>query len=144
VSELDAPSRAAPSLTVLDWPYARFLGFRAEIDGTVLQALLPFSQHLIGNPILPALHGGVVAAFLELTALAQLSLHMPDGRAPRTIDTTIDYLRSARAQDTHARAEIIRLGRRVAHVRAVAWQSNEAAPVATMRGHFLLGGGSQG
>jgi len=137
VSELEVPKLASP---LLDWPYARFLGFRAEIDGTVLRALLPFSQHLIGNPLLPALHGGVVAAFLELTALAQLSLHT-DGGAPRTIDTTIDYLRSARAQDTHARAEIIRLGRRVAHVRAVAWQSYETAPVATMRGHFLLSGG---
>ena len=128
----------APTLAVLDWPYARFLGLRAETDGAALLAVLPFSQHLIGNPLLPALHGGVVAAFLELTALAQLSLHAPDGRAPRTIDTTIDYLRSARAQDSYARAEIIRLGRRVAHIRAVAWQSDEAAPFATMRGHFLV------
>jgi len=143
VSELEGPKLAASGLAVLDWPYARFLGLRAEIDGPSLLVILPFSARLIGNPLLPALHGGVVAAFLELTALAQLSLRAPGGTA-RTIDTTIDYLRSARAQDSFARAEVIRLGRRVAHVRAVAWQSDETAPFATMRGHFLVSAPGRG
>jgi uncharacterized protein (TIGR00369 family) len=119
-------------------PYARFLGLRLGLDGDAVTAVLPFAPHLIGNPILPALHGGVVAAFLELTALAQLAATAGEGAAPRTVDITVDYLRSARAADTFARAEILRMGRRVANVRAIAWQGDERRPVATLRGHFLL------
>jgi uncharacterized protein (TIGR00369 family) len=120
------------------WPYARFLGMRAETEEGVLTTVLPFSQHLVGNPRLPAIHGGVVAAFLEMTALAQLSMSAPPGHMPRTVDVTVDYLRSARAQTTFARADIKRLGRRVASVHVEAWQSDPAAPVAALRGNFLL------
>jgi len=129
---------AAFNVAVLDRPYARFLGVRAEIEGTALLGVLPFSPHLIGNTVLPALHGGVVGAFLELTALATLSLRTGGGSA-RTVDIAVDYLRSARAVDTFARAEVLRIGRRVANVRVSAWQANETQPVATLRGHFLVG-----
>jgi uncharacterized protein (TIGR00369 family) len=120
------------------WPYAGFLGMTAKLDGESVAATLPFSQHLIGNPLIPALHGGVVGAFLELTALAQLAASAPDGHAPRTVDITIDYLRPARAFATHARAEVIKRGRRVINVQVTAWQESPAAPVATLRGHFVV------
>ena len=58
-------------------PYVRFLGMRAELAGNEMTAILPFSPHLIGNTMLPALHGGVLGAFMELTALAQLSIREP-------------------------------------------------------------------
>jgi uncharacterized protein (TIGR00369 family) len=119
-------------------PYVRFLGMRVEMAGDEMTAVLPFAQHLIGNPMLPALHGGVIGAFLEMTALAQLSLAQPAGRIPKTIDVTIEYLRSARAQDTYARATLRKIGRRVANVQVEAWQESRAQPVAGMTGHFLL------
>ena len=122
-------------------PYARFLGIRASLAGDEMTAILPYSPHLIGNVVLPALHGGVVGAFLELTALAQLAQLAP-GVSARTVDVTVDYLRSSRAVDSFARAEVLRLGRRVANVRAIAWQGDERRPVATLRGHFLLGRGT--
>jgi uncharacterized protein (TIGR00369 family) len=118
-------------------PYARFLGLRIEFEGEAVIGVLPFSPHLIGNTVLPALHGGVVAAFLELTALAQLAELAP-GATIRTVDVTVDYLRSSRGVESHARAEVLRIGRRVANVRAVAWQGDERRPVATLRGHFML------
>ena len=120
------------------WAYVRFLGMEAELTGETLAAALPFSQHLIGNPIIPALHGGVVGAFLELTALAQLAASAPDGHAPRTVDITIDYLRPARAFTTYAKAEVIKRGRRVINVQATAWQESPTSPVATLRGHFVV------
>ncbi|HEX5264897.1 MAG TPA: PaaI family thioesterase, partial [Phenylobacterium sp.] len=55
-------------------PYVRFLGMRAELAGDEMTAVLPFAPHLVGNTFLPALHGGVIGAFLEATALAQLSV----------------------------------------------------------------------
>jgi uncharacterized protein (TIGR00369 family) len=123
-------------------PYVRYLGMRVEMAGDEMTAVLPFADHLVGNPMLPALHGGVIGAFLEMTALAQLSLAQPGGRVPKTIDVTIEYLRSARAQDTYARATLRKLGRRVANVQVEAWQESRAQPVAGMTGHFLLRSGS--
>ena len=122
-------------------PYVRFLGMRVEMAGDEMTAVLPFAEHLVGNPTLPALHGGVIGAFMEMTALAQLSLAQPGGRVPKTIDVTIEYLRSARAQDTFARATLRKVGRRVANVQVEAWQDSRSQPVAGMTGHFLLRSG---
>ena len=121
-------------------PYVRFLGMRAELAGDEMTAILPFSKHLVGNTFLPALHGGVIGAFLEMTALAQLSIAQPARRVPKTIDITIEYLKPARAQDTYARAILRKVGRRVANVQVEAWQESRARPVAGMTGHFLLRG----
>jgi uncharacterized protein (TIGR00369 family) len=119
-------------------PYVRFLGMRVERAGDEMTAVLPYAQHLVGNPMLPALHGGVIGAFLEMTALAQLSLAQPGQRVPKTIDVTIEYLRSAGPRDTYARAILRKVGRRVANVQVEAWQESRAKPVAGMTGHFLL------
>jgi uncharacterized protein (TIGR00369 family) len=121
-------------------PYARFLGLRLELAGDEMTAILPFAQHLIGNPVLPALHGGVIGAFMEMTALAQLSLAHPTQRIPKTIDITIEYLRPGRAQDTFARATLRKIGRRVANVQVECWQDSRSKLVAGMTGHFLLRG----
>ena len=64
-------------------PYARFLGVRVELAGDEMTAVLPFADHLVGNPVLPALHGGVIGAFLEMTALAPRAGHLCPGRAPQ-------------------------------------------------------------
>ncbi len=124
-------------------PYMRFLGMRAELAGDEMTAILPFAQHLVGNVMLPALHGGVLGAFLEMTALAQLSVREPLRRMPKTIDVTIEYLRPGRALTTYARADVRKVGRRIANVHVEAWQDSRASPVAALRGHFMLSGGEE-
>ena len=119
-------------------PYVRFLGFKAELADDVLTGVLPFSPHLVGNVMIPALHGGVIGAFLEITALAQLFIVQPPGPRPKTIDVTIEYLKPGRAQTSFARAEVRKIGRRVANVHVDAWQDDPAQPFAALRGHFLL------
>jgi uncharacterized protein (TIGR00369 family) len=119
-------------------PYARFLGVRVELHGDEMTAVLPYSEHIIGNPSLPALHGGVIGAFMEMTAVLQLSIAEALQRQPKTVDVSIDYLRSGRPQDTYARALIKKAGRRIANVQVEAWQETRAAPIAALRGHFLL------
>jgi uncharacterized protein (TIGR00369 family) len=119
-------------------PYARFLGIQVELAGDEMTAILPFGEHLIGNPMLPAIHGGVLGAFMEMTALAQLSVSEGQARQPRVIDITIEYLRSGRPLTTYARAQIKKVGRRIANVHVEAWQEQRAAPIAAMRGHFLV------
>jgi uncharacterized protein (TIGR00369 family) len=119
-------------------PYARFLGLTTETDGERLTVTMPFADRLIGNPVLPALHGGSTAALLELTAVSQVAALYPALRLPRPINVSVAYLRSGRPVDVHARARINKAGRRVAHVLAQAWQEDEAQPIAEMTAHFLL------
>jgi len=119
-------------------PYFKFLGMTAHVAGDEMTAVLPFAPHLVGNVLIPALHGGVIGAFLEMTALCQLAVREPLRRQPKTIDVTIEYLRPGRAQMTYARADVRKVGRRIANVHVEAWQDHRASPVAALRGHFLL------
>jgi uncharacterized protein (TIGR00369 family) len=118
-------------------PYARFLGIRAELKGDELTLIMPFDQKLIGNPLLPALHGGVVGALMEVTALTQLAIASKSETFPKTVDINIDYLRSGRPIDTYARARVVKIGRRIANVQAEAWQRERGQPIATLHGHFM-------
>jgi uncharacterized protein (TIGR00369 family) len=120
-------------------PYVRFLGMRAELAGDELTAILPFNPDLVGNVYLPAIHGGVLGAFMELTAQTQLAISQQTTlKVPKSIDVTIEYLRSGRAITTYARAEVRKIGKRVANVHVVAWQDERASPVAALGGHFML------
>ena len=119
-------------------PYARFLGLRAQLVEDRVRLHLPFKPVLIGNPSLPALHGGVAGACLESAALLQVIHERKRPPIPKTIDFTVDYLRAARAVDVYAEAEVQRLGRRIANVRMKAWQTSETEPIVLGRGHFLV------
>lgn len=137
-------------------PYVRFLNIGFERHGDELTAVLNFKPELIGNPGLPALHGGVTAAFLETSALIELGWQSlweavethqlipenltPDTlpRMPKTIDFTVDYLRTGLPRDAYARARVNRSGRRYASVHVEAWQDNRSRPFAQATGHFLM------
>ena len=137
-------------------PYMSWLGITFDRRGDELTAILPYDEKLIGNPRLPAIHGGVTAAFLEVTAIIELSWSVmwedlesgriasdaavPDSlpRLPKTIDFTVDYLRSGLPRDAYARASVVRSGRRYASVHVEAWQDNRARLIAQATGHFLM------
>lgn len=146
---------AALKALVAGVPYIQFLGVEFDRRGDELTAVLPYADRLIGNPALPALHGGAMAAFLEITSIIELSWavlweqmeagHLDpatlEGRLPRlpkTIDFTVDYLRSGLPRDAYARARVNRSGRRYASVHVEAWQDNRARPIAQATGHFLM------
>ena len=61
---LEAPED--PASPFAKSPFARCLGIRVGDHGALV---MPFSPKIIGNPILPAIHGGVTGAFLETTRL---------------------------------------------------------------------------
>ncbi len=137
-------------------PYAKWLGVSFDRRGDELTAILPYALRNIGNPVLPALHGGAIAAFLELTSVVQLTWTrswadmeegriLPDAalpetipRLPKTIDFTVDYLRQGLARDAYARARVVRSGRRYASVQVEAWQDNRERLFAQATGHFLM------
>lgn len=119
-------------------PYSKFLGLSARLDNDELITTMTFSQHLIGNPALPALHGGTLGALMESAAIFELLWRAETIVLPKTITFTIDYLRSGAPVDTHARSIVTRHGRRVANVRVEAWQADRTAPVATAHAIFLV------
>ncbi|HJW41716.1 MAG TPA: PaaI family thioesterase [Rhizomicrobium sp.] len=119
-------------------PYCSFLGITARIEGGRVILDMPFDGKLIGNPVLPAIHGGVIGSLLETAAIVQTVWATKAVTLPKPVDITIDYLRSARASASHASATLQRQGRRVVNVHATMWQEDEAKPVAGLRGHFLL------
>jgi acyl-coenzyme A thioesterase PaaI-like protein len=119
-------------------PYAQYLGMTMERQGRELTFILRFAPHLVGNPRGPSLHGGVIGAFLETSAILGLIWDAPLERLPKPVDIAVDFLRSGRPVDTFAKAIITKRGRRVANVRAEAWQDERARPVAALHGHFLV------
>lgn len=119
-------------------PYARMLGLSAHVRDGDLLIRMAGSDHLVGNPVLPALHGGTVGALLESTAIFKVMREADTERVPKIITLTVDFLRSAKVTETWARASITRLGRRVANVQARAWQDSEERPIAVAHAHFLL------
>ena len=119
-------------------PYARFLGVEVQQQGNEVITVLPFKDDLIGNPILPAIHGGVIGAMLEITAVLQVLYETACERLPKTVDVNFDYLRSGRAVTTYGRAVVNRQGRRVANVRSEIWQESRDKPIALSQGHYLL------
>jgi acyl-coenzyme A thioesterase PaaI-like protein len=140
-------------------PYVRFLGVTFDRRGDELTAILPFKPALVGNPMLQALHGGATASFLEVTAVIELTwatlwADLEAGqidaqsdilpRIPKTIDFTVDYLRSGLPRDAYARARLNRSGRRYASVHVEAWQDNRTRLFAQATGHFLMPAPSEG
>ena len=119
-------------------PYATFLGLEVDQQGDEIITVLPFADHLVGNVNLPAIHGGVVGAVLEMTATLQLLYDTACERLPKTVDVSFDYLRSAQNKTTYGRAIVTRQGRRVANVRTELWQDSRDKPVAAGHGHYLL------
>lgn len=137
-------------------PFIQFLDIQFDRRGDELTAILPYRDSLIGNPILPAIHGGATASFLEVTAIVELSWGMlwqdmesgvldaealdPNNlpRLPKTIDFTVDYLRTGLPRDAYARARVNRSGRRYASVHVEAWQDNRTRLFAQATGHFLM------
>ena len=124
-------------------PYVDFLGV-AQLPqvkaGPIFR--LPFREDLIGNPRLPALHGGVLAGFAETVMNLHLVASNPPmgNRTPKAVDFAIDYLRPARPMDTYGQGITIRLGHRVSLVQANLWQDDPQRPVAATRGHWLMPG----
>lgn len=119
-------------------PFARMLGVQIECGNDSLTCRMPFDKQLIGNPMLPALHGGAVGGFLECAGILHL-LWSTDAQAiPKTIGVNIDFLLSSRPQDTYARTHVVKLGKRVTNLRIEAWQTRPEQPVVIATVNVLM------
>ena len=133
----NAPNIETLTLWLQKVPYAVFLGISAKLYDTDILFTLPANNKFIGNPSLPALHGGVVAAFMEQAAALHLLANMDNPALPKIINFSVDYLRPARLRDTYAKCVLSRQGRFISNITITAWQEHFDQPNAIARAHFL-------
>jgi len=119
-------------------PYMSFMGITLRRSAGELLTVMRFSDHLIGNPTLPALHGGTLGALMESAAVFELMWRVDMTTVPKVINITVDYLRSGQPVDTYAKAKLSRQGRRVANVSVQAWQDDRERPIASANLHCLI------
>lgn len=122
-------------------PYTKLLGVQfsvAKDNPEKLITRLPYQEKNIGNTLIPALHGGAIGGFMEHAAIMQLMWTLKPIRIPKTIDFSIDYIRSGQAKECFTDVVITRQGRRIAQCQVTAWQDDPEKPIATARAHFLI------
>jgi uncharacterized protein (TIGR00369 family) len=132
--------RAAGNIAAINAlvPYAAAVGLDAFFDDLGLVTVLRHRDDNVGNPFLPAIHGGVIGALLEHAAILHLLAETEVAVVPKIINLSVDYLRPCLTLDTFARGRVIKQGRRVANVRVEAWQNSPERPVAAAHAHFLV------
>lgn len=135
---VEAKEKGKPGILCEAIPYWQFIQFSADVVDGEVRGSMQFAPHLVGDPTLPALHGGTTGALLESTAVFKLLWEAETVLFPKTINVTVDYLRAGRPEETFAEARITRRGRRVVSVTAEAWQQDRDKPIAFALAHFAI------
>ena len=128
-------------------PYAKFLGIDAEVRGDELTMILPFHNDLVGNVMLPAIHGGVITSLLDNASGMSIGCHTGERKGMATLDLRIDYMHPATpGEDVYARAECYKITNNIAFVRGIACHKKNGVleiddPIATSVATFMITGG---
>ena len=132
-------NRIATALETL--PHNAKLGIRmVELVPGHCTTYIEFRPELVGDPNRGVLHGGVVTTLVDATAGAAVYASIPRDTSLATLDMRIDYLKPALPDKRlYATAELYRLTRRIAFVRASAYQDNPENQVANCVASFMVG-----
>ncbi len=152
MSQPAAPPNRAEELTHRLFgmiPHVKELGIETVHCGRGMAIIkLPYSARFIGNPETGVLHGGVVTTLID-TACGMAAITAPEEPARvATLDLRIDYLRPAQpGHQLFARAEVTKLTRTIAFLRAEAYEDDPHDAVATAVATFMFvsrGGAKKG
>jgi uncharacterized protein (TIGR00369 family) len=96
-------------------PFNRFLGVVVtRCERGRIQLEIPFRDELVGDPMKPAMHGGVISMLADTAGgMAVWSTVESEASRVSTIDLRIDYLRPGRLLRLAADATVVRSGRHV-------------------------------
>ena len=96
-------------------PVNRFLGMKCEeVREGFVRIVIPFREELVGDPMRPALHGGVLSTLADTAGGMAVWTGIGDTRGRvSTIDLRVDYLRPARLTTLACEATVVRQGNRV-------------------------------
>ncbi|HEY9135080.1 MAG TPA: PaaI family thioesterase [Pseudomonadales bacterium] len=122
-------------------PYAEYLGMRIQqnINGEIIFHL-PFQEKHVGNPMIRAIHGGILASFMECSATIMVIGTVSHDHLHKCVNQTTEYLKSAKDVDTYARVKVNKAGRRILATTVSCWQQDESVPVAIAHLRFMVGG----
>ncbi len=110
--------------------------------------MLPFRNELIGNAIIPCLHGGVVAAMIERTGKFAARVVACDDPAVgsvdlgqiKVIDMRVDFLEPAPCENIYFDATIIHKSKKLVRVDVDCWNYVRSKRIAIGRGIYSLFG----
>ena len=122
-------------------PHNRALGLRLlALDDARATLLLPYDLRLVGNPETGVLHGGAISAAMDAACGTAVFQALPRPMFIATLDLRIDYHKPATPhRDVTIRCHCYKVTRSVAFVRGVAYHDDEADPIASGTGSFMLG-----
>lgn len=101
---------------------------------------LPYDPKLVGNPDTGVLHGGAITALIDACSGASVFAALTEWKPIATLDLRIDYLRAGDAgRSILCRASCYKITRNVAFTRAIAYHDDEADPIASSMGTFMIG-----
>ena len=116
-----------------------FLGIQIrDLDHGFARMAIPFREELMGDPLRPALHGGVISALMDVVGGTALLTRLDPGERLSTVDLRVDYLRPAGKAELLAEAEVLRVGGRVGVVRIQTFSGPERIHVAEGTGVYQI------
>ena len=113
-------------------PFNVHLGIKAHHfeRGCITLRLEP-KPEFVGDPVRPALHGGLIATLADTAAGMAVFSIIKRSYTTSTIDLRVDYLRpGAVDQALFARSKVIRQGRRVCVIHTTLYQEDIETPIA--------------
>ncbi|MBI1392625.1 MAG: hotdog fold thioesterase [Alphaproteobacteria bacterium] len=123
-------------------PFIREIGFQIlDADDTTLFGVLPYREHLVGDPETGVVAGGVITTMLDSMCGLSCALRLKSVLQVATLDLRIDYMRPAKPHvDILAEAECYHTTRSVCFTRAIAYQGERTRIVASAAGAFAITG----
>lgn len=96
-------------------PFNKFLGLRVNaMERGKVELEIPWRPELVGDPMKPALHGGVISMLADTAGgIAVWSAVENPLQRVSTIDLRVDYLRPGKLEALVAESIVVRVGRSV-------------------------------
>lgn len=138
---MEAPEELFKNVIEEFIPFNKHLGFKlVDVKQDFASLLIPFQDHLIGDPRRKTIHGGVIATAMDTVGgAAGITTFKSFDDSLSTIDLRIDYLRYGKHKDIIAEGHVIKSGRSVIFTRMIAYHVDEPdVLIAEGRGVFRV------
>ena len=120
-------------------PFNRFLGMKlGAVRKGFAEIEIPFRDELVGDPFKPALHGGVISTLSDTVGGCAVFTVIEAGARCSTIDLRVDYLHPGKLEALRGRAEILRVGGRVAVAKIDVFHADPSTPIAAAMGVYAI------
>lgn len=121
-------------------PHARALGLTVvNVAPSESWLSVPYDEKLIGNVETGVIHGGVITTLLDNACGTAVQLALPERMSIATLDLRIDYMKPATpGLALMGHAHCYKVTSNIAFVRGTAYHTDEADPIATCVGTFML------